>query len=99
MNKLKSKIFKLIEANSVDIEESSKNGIIAHNVDVDELVDDLFSLYGVVTRKTDIKNALLIIGISLIISGIILITQTLIGTIPIIVGLLMFGYGTGIKQK
>ena len=51
MNKLKSKIFKLIEANSVDIEESSKNGIIAHYVDVDELVDDLFSLYDVSQQR------------------------------------------------
>ena len=34
-NKLKNKIFELIERNSVDIEESSKNGIIAHQVDVD----------------------------------------------------------------
>lgn len=52
-----------------------------------------------VTRKTDIKNALLIIGISLIISGMVLIIETLIGAIPISVGGLMFGYGAGIKQK
>ena len=55
MNKLKSKIFKLIEANSVDIEESSKNGIIAHYVDVDELVDDLFSLYDVSQQSELLK--------------------------------------------
>jgi|TARA_R110000823_G_scaffold228023_1_gene355410 hypothetical protein len=47
MSELKNKIFELIERNSVDIEESSKNGIIAHQVDVDELVDDLFSLHNV----------------------------------------------------
>jgi hypothetical protein len=57
------------------------------------------TICGVVTRKTDIKNALLIIGISFIISGMMLITQTLIGAIPISVGGLMFGYGAGIKQK
>lgn len=56
MNKLKSKIFKLIEANSVDIEESSKNGIIAHCVDVDELIDDLFSLYSVVKQGEQLKD-------------------------------------------
>tara|TARA_R110000796_G_scaffold165565_1_gene282377 strand:+ start:25 stop:273 length:249 start_codon:yes stop_codon:yes gene_type:complete len=56
MNKLKSKIFKLIEANSVDIEESSKNGIIAHYVDVDELVDDLFSLYNVVKQSEQLNS-------------------------------------------
>jgi len=57
------------------------------------------TICGVVTRKTDIKNAFLIIGISLIISGMVLITETLIGAIPISVGGLMFGYGAGIKQK
>ena len=47
MSELKNKIFELIERNSVNIEESSKNGVIAHQVDVDELVDDLFSLHNV----------------------------------------------------
>ena len=41
----KKQIFKLIESNSVEIEESSKNGIIAHHVDVDELVNSLFALF------------------------------------------------------
>ena len=40
----KTQIFELIDRNSVEIEESSKNGIIAHHVDVDELVNDLFTL-------------------------------------------------------
>ena len=52
---------------------------------------------GVVVRKYDLKNALMILGISFVLSGFILITTTLIGTIPCIVGGLMFGYGAGIK--
>lgn len=39
----KTQLFKLIEKNSAKIEESSKNGIIAHQVEVDDLVDDLFA--------------------------------------------------------
>jgi len=52
---MKTELFKLIERNSADIEESSKNGIIAHHVDVDELVNDLFTLCGVSQRSKLLK--------------------------------------------
>lgn len=43
MEKKKLEVYKLIERNSVHIEESSKNGIIAHHLDVDGFLDDLFN--------------------------------------------------------
>lgn len=43
------------------------------------------------------KNALMIMGISFVLSGMILITTTVLGGIPCLVGGLMFGYGVGIK--
>ncbi len=46
-------------------------------------------------NKRDITNALLIIGLIFIMGGLILITQTLIATIPISIGGIMFGYGVG----
>jgi hypothetical protein len=57
------------------------------------------TICGVVTRKTDIKNALLIIGLSFVVSGMILITHTFIGVVPISIGGVMFGSGLGIKTK
>lgn len=57
------------------------------------------TICGVVTRKTDIKNALLIIGLGFVVSGMILITQTLIGVVPISIGGVMFGSGLGIRVK
>jgi len=76
----------------------------------DEIMEDIMQLVDVhvkkqlrigvvVTRKTDIKNALLIIGLSFVVSGMILITQTLIGVVPISVGGVMFGSGLGIRTK
>jgi hypothetical protein len=44
---MKKKLFKLIERNSVEIEESEKNGIIAHHVDVDGLMDDLVKSFAI----------------------------------------------------
>jgi len=52
---------------------------------------------GVVVRKYDLKTALMLIGISFVLSGMILITTTILGGIPCLVGGLMFGYGVGIK--
>jgi len=46
----KTRIFKLIEKNSLKIEESSKNGIIAHHVEVEDLVDDFLAFCGNDTR-------------------------------------------------
>lgn len=57
------------------------------------------TICGVVTSKTDIKNALLIIGLSFVVSGMILITHTFIGVVPISIGGVMFGSGLGIKTK
>lgn len=59
--------------------------------------DEALHIGGVVVRKYDLKNALMILGISFVVSGLILITTTLLGTIPSLVGGLMFGYGAGIK--
>jgi hypothetical protein len=42
---MREELFKLIERNSVEIEESEKNGIIAHHVEVDDLIDDLEKLF------------------------------------------------------
>jgi hypothetical protein len=39
------KVFEVIERNCLEIEESSKNGIIAHKLDVDDFTNDLFALY------------------------------------------------------
>lgn len=47
--------------------------------------------------KHDLKNALMILGIGFVVSGLILITSTLIGLIPFLIGGLIFGYGVGIK--
>jgi len=57
------------------------------------------TIYGVVTRKTDIKNALLIIGLSFMVSGMILIAHTLTGVVPISIGGVMFGSALGIRTK
>lgn len=51
----KTQLFRLIEKHSAKIEESSKNGIIAHHVEVDDLVDDLFALCEV-SRSKPIKE-------------------------------------------
>ena len=59
--------------------------------------DKALHIGGVVVRKYDLKNALMILGIGFVISGLILIPTTLLGAIPCLVGGLMFGYGAGIK--
>jgi hypothetical protein len=61
---MEKKIFKLIERNSVKIEESGDNGIIAHHVEVDDLIGDLAKLftapkvgnYNLITEKEPKKN-------------------------------------------
>ncbi len=69
------------------------------SIDKENREDKLLHTGGVVVCKYDLKNALLIIGISFMLSGIILITTTttVLGIIPCIAGGLMFGYGLGIK--
>lgn len=59
--------------------------------------DKALHIGGVVVRKYDLKNALMILGISFVVSGMILITTTILGGISCLVGGLMFGYGAGIK--
>jgi hypothetical protein len=46
---MRKELFKLIERNSVEIEESEKNGIIAHHVEVDDLLDDLEKLFAILS--------------------------------------------------
>ena len=67
------------------------------STDKENREDKALHIGGVVVRKYDLKNALMIIGISFVLSGMILITTTVLGGVPCLVGGLMFGYGAGIK--
>ena len=52
---------------------------------------------GIETSTSDLKNALLILGGSFILSGGILLINSVYGLVPMISGAIFFGYGLNIK--
>ncbi len=48
-------------------------------------------------KKKDLQNALMIIGISFIISSYIILKTTILGLIPNLIGGMLFGYGFSYK--